>query len=266
MNDIRADEPATTNTDDPIGEGATKGTDETVAVNVSVSGAPKDGVLTAILGQWAAFRMILRGYPLEAFQLSGRIPRFWLVSFLMAALVFGLSAATAVTRTVSAANTAVAGLFSTFGAHRSSYVSLSPGQWIGIVLVGMLFAGAAFILRAATLKWLFAVRRRPQSYSVGANILAVAYSGHLAVYVAAFVLMFVPGAVFGSVVTVVAAALLALLNFAAELLIYVGVNRVTTFEKSVLVPHVLFSALWLVLVAVVYATLFAIFAESLLGS
>jgi hypothetical protein len=265
MTDAQANERAMTSTDDPIPGGATSAAEESMGTIPPVTETPTGGILVALLGQWAAFRMILRGYPLEALELPGRIPRFWMVSFLAAALIFGLSAATTVTRIVSSVSNTVAGIFSPFGGARSSYMSLSVGQWFGIVLVGMIFAGAAFILRATTLRWLFAVRRNPQSYSVGANILAVAYSGHMVVYLAAFVLMFVPGAVFGSVVVVVGGALLALLNFAAELLIYVGVNRVARFEKSVLVPHVLFSAAWLVLVAVVYGILFAMFAESLLG-
>jgi len=265
MTNTQANEPTTASADDPAAGHEAAQSEEPAMVEHAGTGTSTGGILVALMGQLGAFRMILRGYPPQALQLAERIPRFWMVSFFTAALIFGLSAATSVTRAVSAANSAMSDFFSPFGGYRSSYISVNVGQWFGLVLVGFVFACTAFLLRAVTLKWLFAVRRAPQPFSVGANVLAVAYSGNVVVYLAAFILMFLPGAVFGTVVGCLAAVLLGLLNFAAEFVIYIGVNRAVHFEKSTLVPHVLLSAAWVALVALVYAILFGMFAESLLG-
>lgn len=88
--------------------------------------------------------------------------------------------------------------------------------------------------------------------------MATAYVGHIAVYAATFILLLIPGTLFPILVLFAAYFVIALLSLAAELIIYIGINRTVQFRKSPLIPHVLFTAVWLILVIVAWIVMAAL--------
>lgn len=205
---------------------------------------------------------ILRGYPLEALALARRTPLFWVVSFTLAALIAGLFFTTTIARTVFRANYAAMNMAESFGASPGmqgpAYFSIGFGNYVALFLIAFAFSAVVFVLRALTLKWVFSVRGAPQPFSVGAWIMATAYVGHIAVYAATFILLLIPGTLFPILVLFAAYFVIALLSLAAELIIYIGVNRTVQFRKSPLIPHVLFTAVWLILVIVAWIVMAAL--------
>lgn len=205
---------------------------------------------------------ILRGYPLEALALARRTPLFWVVSFALAALIAGLFFTTTIARTVFRANYAAMNMAESFGAspgmQSPNYFSIGFGNYVALFLIAFAFSAVVFVLRALTLKWVFSVRGAPQPFSVGAGIMATAYVGHIAVYAATFILLLIPGTLFPILVLFAAYFVIALLSLAAELIIYIGINRTVQFRKSPLIPHVLFTAVWLILVIVAWIVMAAL--------
>ncbi len=188
---------------------------------------------------------VWRGDPSDAVRWAAR-SRFWWWVFVANAVVGALAWTTvlpAVARTSSMVGRAVLGL--------DGSVSRPHVSWWQLVLVGvagLVVTFAVQVLRVVSVRLTFAVRevRAPAALPVatGAAVLTVAY-------LVAFVLCLVPAT--SPWFFFAAAAVVAVPTLAAEILVFVAMERTVPGPRSLLVPHAALTVAWAVAAAMLTA-------------
>ena len=222
------------------------------------------GVLGAVAALWVSLGSIWKGRSVEAFHLGSSTKNFWVVGFLIYSLILGLLTATMVARSIGSADEFLGSMSSSLiGYNSRGTFGLSAGNWISLLLVGLVLGFIAFVLRALCLKWTFAVRGVPQSLGAASNIITTSYSVQMTVLVAATVLLMIPSAAISGLVLLLVGLVSVPLALITEVLIYIGLNRTARFEKSVLIPHALFTGVWIALTVIAYVIMFSVFLENI---
>lgn len=231
----------------------------------TVTKAPTSGsgIVAALNAQRLALGHIWKGNPVQAFRLATATKHFWLVTFGVYSVLVGLLMASLTARSVSAVDGFVGSITSSLtGYSTSGMIELSFGRWFSIFLTGLVIGFVAFTLRTLCVKWSFAVRGVSQTFGTAGNVVATAYLAQLAVLLVATVLFLVPSMIVTSIVMLVVALIGFPLFLVTEILIYIGINRTARFTKSVLIPHAIFTGLWVVMTVIAYFIMFSLFLES----
>lgn len=230
--------------------------------------APVQGIGAEILGAitalWVSLGSVWKGKSVEAFRLGASTKKFWVVGFLSYSLILGLLTATLVARSVDSADEMLGSMTSSFiGYSTRGTFGLSVGNWISLFITGLILALIAFVLRALCLKWTFSIRGVRQSMGVVGNVITTSYVMQMTVLLAATVLLMIPSAVISGLVLLLVGLVSVPLVLISEVLIYIGINRTARFEKSSLIPHAVFTGVWIALTLTVYAIILTVTLENM---
>lgn len=249
--------------------------DETISISTTVPAAEPNatlaeptpetgvGVLGAVTALWVSLGSIWKGRTVEAFRLGSTTKNFWVVGFLIYSLILGLLTATTASRSIGSADELLGSMSGALTGYSSrGMFSLSAGNWISLLLVGVVMGFIAFLLRALCLKWTFSVRGVPRTMGATSTIITTSYAMQMVVLLGATVLLMVPSAAISGLVLLLIGLVSVPLALISELLIYIGLNRSARFEKSALIPHALFTGVWIALTVIAYAIMFSVFLEN----
>lgn len=227
--------------------------------------APSENPLVTGIGTlWAAIAQTWQGNTVGALRAGTTGRGFALVATLLYAVIGGLMLATVVTRGLggfddmlgSFSSYATGGYYSTKGTFSAKF-----GIWIGSFFLGAILFLITVVARALCVKWVFAVRGASQKFDTVLRLTAVAYAIPMALLLVATVFMMIPSLALSAVIMFVIAVVSLPVGMIPELLIYVGINRTHRFTKSPLIPHVSFSLVWVIILAIAYMIVFSIVAE-----
>lgn len=222
------------------------------------------GVLGAVTALWVSLGSIWKGRTVEAFRLGSTTKNFWVVGFLIYSLILGLLTATTASRSIGSADELLGSMSGALTGYSSrGMFSLSAGNWISLLLVGVVMGFIAFLLRALCLKWTFAVRGVPRTMGAASIIITTSYAMQMAVLLGATVLLMIPSAAISGLVLLLIGLVSVPLALISEVLMYIGLNRSARFEKSALIPHALFTGVWIALTVIAYAIMFSVFLENI---
>lgn len=184
--------------------------------------------------------------------LTGGAHRQWFAMFAAQALLVGLLAVALVERTVSSVRQGIDSLLSAmpFSSSVGTAIDVPAGTVFEIFLVITLIAFATLILRVVTMRWTFSSRGERVPFAGAANILAASSSVLFIPLAASLLCALVPGAL-GALLLALVGLLAAAAAITAEVVVYVGLNRVARFSKSAAVPHATLTVVWFVLSGVV---------------
>lgn len=223
-------------------------------------------VTGGLMNLWTSIILIWKGNTVGALRAANSSKSFPLVAFGFYAVIGGLLLATFLSRGLNGLD-AFAGDMSyylTSGSYSSrGAFSVKVGQWFGAFFLGAILFAVVFVIRSLCLKWTFAVRGASQSFDTSSRLVATAYSIPMALLLVATVFFMIPSLVLSGIVMFVVAVASLPVGMIPEILLYVGLNRTHRFSKSPLIPHVSFTLVWTIIVAIAYALIFAIFAEAI---
>lgn len=207
-----------------------------------------------------------KGDTVGALRTAGNSKGFALVTTAVYSVIGGLLFATMLTRSLGGfddlADSLTSGL--TGGSYSSSGMfSATAGQWITAFILGAVMMGLVFILRALCVKWVFSVRGAGQSFGTSLAIVTGSYSIPMALLLVATLLLMIPSLALSALVMFAITILALPVGMIPEIMIYIGVNRTHRFTKSPLIPHVSFTLVWVIILAIAYLIVGAVFAEAL---
>lgn len=229
--------------------------------------AAKANILVPALGTLAATLIqTWKGDTVGALRTAGNSNGFALVATAVYAVIGGLLSATILTRGLGSVDDLADGLTSGLsgGSYSSSGMfSATAGQWITAFILGAIMMGLVYILRALCVKWVFSVRGAGQSFGTSLSIVAGSYSIPMALLLVATLLFMIPSLALSALVMFAIAILALPVGMIPEIMIYIGINRTHRFTKSPLIPHVSFTLVWVIILAIAYMIVGAFFAEAL---
>lgn len=202
-----------------------------------------------VLGVWHGRTVEALGMAETSAAVTGGPSRYWLSTAGAWAALAGMTVATYLIKsanaTVSALDSVMSGITLGLGTPVADRFHLGFGHWLGVWLLATVIAFACLALRAATVRWTFAVRGASVPFLTGANIVAAAYTLQIPVIALAFLITLVLPAGAGSTILLVLLGLAGWIpGVVAEGLIYIGLNRTVRFTKSPLVPHAVMTLVW----------------------
>lgn len=261
------DQPNLTNT-----ETANAGPPEPSSANTATpppvkASGPPNVIVSALGTMWVSLGHIWKGEPLTALALATLSKSYWLICIGLFSVVTGLFMATSATRFLGSLDdlgTSVStgltdGQFSSRG-----MLNITFGQWMGFFFVGIILGAIVFLARTLCIKWTFASRHSSQSIATSGSIVAVSYLTLIALLFVAVVLLMIPSLTLATLVFVVMAALALPVSMIPEIMLYIGLNRTHHFVKSPLIPHVLFTLVWVIIVAIAFLIFGLILTESMM--
>lgn len=213
-------------------------------------------MLAALSVLWVSLKAVWKGQTVGALRLGAESKKFWITAFLVYSAVIGLLLATLTARSIDGADQMLGAMTgSLFGVSSRGSLGISFGGWLALFFSGAALALVALVLRSLCIKWTFALRGMSKPLTAAGSILATSYVLPLAVLLGAAVLLLVPSALLSGLVFLIFGVLSVPLILVAEILIYVGINRTASFEKSALIPHAVFTGVWIALTLLAYGIL-----------
>lgn len=217
------------------------------------TGAP-GSALSAVFAHPLAFLPVLKNRPLDALRLGHAQGNGWWLQFALLTFVAALNGTVLVGRSgqigmgMLSSVTGLGGLGSYF--YKTPYWMLDAGEGFGLFFLLLLVFAVLHLARVALLHMAFAVGKAGQPFAASGQIVMTAYSGHLWAMGLGTLLFLIPGSGMGSLVLFVGALVLSVLGVGAEILMYLGLNRLHRFAGSPYLPYLGGYAAWLVVVGV----------------
>lgn len=201
---------------------------------------------------WQIIRGILRGTPEQGLELAQNTRHFGMFVAGLMSVISGFTFANLCGRTAAGIDSGINQVMGGLGFGYSSYTNFGFGQWIVVLLVSAICFFCIAMLRPVTIKWAFNIRKQNITFTSALTIASFAYLLAGCVLAIVGVIWLVPsGITFGLGVLIYVLAL-PLTLFISELLIFVSINRMGNFNKSVIIPHALMTGVWMVFVAIVF--------------
>lgn len=221
-----------------------------------VGGAPNN--FTWFSDARTILRLTWAGRSPEALATVGRARNFGWFALLFESLVLGLFFTNVGVMLVNITNGVInskVGSRPSFldydGTGSTEWISIDAGYWFEWFLILAILAAVFFLVRAAFIQ---ATLRSRQVQIRYADALSLAGAARLTPVVVAFVvavLGFIPSPGFAKAVIVVGFLAFLTADLLAELIIYIGINRSGRMQQSPLVPHTLFTGLFLLIIVIV---------------
>lgn len=209
----------------------------------SVVGNGLGTILAAVVQTW-------KGNTVGALRAAAETKHFGWVATGAYAVIGGLLVATMLTRFMGGiddmANYMVYSLSGGYGSSLG-YFSASFSDWFTAFILGIILMGLFFILRALCVKWVFSTRGAAQPFTSSLAIIGGAYAIPMVLVLVAAVLNMIPSVSLMALVSLVTAVLSLPVGLISEIMIYIGINRSHRFTKSPLIPHALFTLIWVVM-------------------
>lgn len=201
---------------------------------------------------WQVIRDILRGAPEQGLELAQNTRHFGMFVAGLISVISGFTFANLSGRTAAGIDSGINQVMGGLGFGSSSYTNFGIGQWIVVLLVSAICFFCIAMLRPVTIKWAFNIRKQNVTFTSALTIASFAYLLAGCVLAIVGVIWLVPsGITFGLGVLIYVLAL-PLTLFISELLIFVSINKMGNFNKSVIIPHALMTGVWMVFVAIVF--------------
>ncbi|RTE49189.1 hypothetical protein [Actinobaculum sp. 352] len=220
---------------------------EPYGVATQNDGASSGGFIAAAAAQWTIFQRIFSGQLLEAFKTVESVRHTWLVTIIGTLVASGLGAGVLAGQSLKFLNS----IF--------SFISrLDAGGFIQtFFLVAIVFAIAMFI-RILAIKFALNLRHVPVSYAAAGRIYGVAVNPLFLLTVLVLILVIIPTPVTIGLGGLLTALFFPMFLFMAEIMIYIGMNRVAPVNRSLLVPHTLMTGVSAVVTMLVCWAVFEI--------
>ncbi len=201
---------------------------------------------------WQIIRGILRGTPEQGLELAQNTRHFGMFVAGLMSVISGFTFANLCGRTAAGIDSGINQVMGGLGFGYSSYTNFGIGQWIVVLLVSAICFFCIAMLRPVTIKWAFNIRQQNITFTSALTIASFAYL--LAGFVLAIVgvIWLVPSGITFGLGLLVYVLALPLTLFISELLIFVSINKMGNFNKSVIIPHALMTGVWMVFVAIVF--------------
>lgn len=223
----------------------------------SVVGNGLGTILAAVVQTW-------KGNTVGALRAAAETKHFGWVSTGAYAVIGGLLVATMLTRFMGGiddmANYMVYSLSGGYGSSRG-YFSASFGDWFTAFILGIILMGLFFILRALCVKWVFSTRGAAQPFTSALSIIGGAYAIPMLLVLVAAILNMIPSVSLMALVSFVTGVLSLPVGLISEIMIYIGINRTHRFTKSPLIPHALFTLVWVVMFFLATALVMSFYGE-----
>lgn len=201
---------------------------------------------------WQVICDILRGAPEKGLELAQNTRHFGMFVAGLMSVISGFTFANLCGRTAAGIDSGINQVMGGLGFGSSSYTNFGIGQWIVVLLVSAICFFCIAMLRPVTIKWAFNIRKQNITFTSALTIASFAYLLAGCVLAIVGVIWLVPsGITFGLGVLIYVLAL-PLTLFISELLIFVSINKMGNFNKSVIIPHALMTGVWVVFVAIVF--------------
>ncbi|MGP5255044.1 hypothetical protein [Glutamicibacter ardleyensis] len=223
-------------------------------------------VLSGLATVWSSVVLLWQGNTVGALRAATQSKSYPLVALALYAVIGGLLLSTFLTRGLNGLDSFAGDMsyYVTGGSYSTSgSFSATIGQWLGAFILGAILFAIVFVVRSLCLKWTFAVRGGSQSFDTTTRIVATAYAIPMVLLLVATVFFMIPSLALSAVVMFIVAIVSLPVGLIPEILLYVGLNRTQSFAKSPLIPHVSFTLVWAIIVAISYGVIFSIFAEAI---
>lgn len=226
------------------------------------AGPPPQGaaIMLGIQELLTVLKLLWRSQIVEALQLAVRSKAFWMVTLLGGAVVAGVTFSIAMGRI---AGTLMSTVSSMLGGG-SVYFGLSFGIWFGTLAITIIMVLITLGLRAVALHATFRIAGKPQPMSTSLATVTTAYSMYLPILAVVFLLILIPGYTWMMLVLLLGAFLGTVAGLAAELILYIGINRAADFERSPLRTYVMMTGVWYIVMMIVFFIVSLITSESTL--
>ncbi|MDO5721744.1 MAG: hypothetical protein Q4P06_04285 [Actinomycetaceae bacterium] len=222
---------------------------------------PAFDIKSEALALWQAVSAIFRSRPVETLKVAENSRWYVYLMALIAPLLSGLLLATLGSRTVGGVVSFGESL--TGGAYKSGY-SLPWGAWFSLLFTAFFVTIVLVALRALFIHFTFMVHGAKQPLMRSFQIVTAACAPMVFALGITWLLTLIPSAGLVVVVLVVAWLVLGWLQFVNEMVIYIGINRAARFQRSPVMIHATFSALWAIIAGVLIATMIVPSAEYLI--
>lgn len=201
---------------------------------------------------WQVILGILRGTPEQGLELAQNTRHFGMFVAGLISVISGFTFANLCGRTAAGIDSGINQVMGGLGFGYSSYTNFGFGQWIVVLLVSAICFFCIAMLRPVTIKWAFNIRQQNITFTSALTVASFAYL--LAGCVAAIVgvIWLVPSGITFGLGLLVYVLALPLTLFISELLIFVSINKMGNFNKSVIIPHALMTGVWMVFVTIVF--------------
>ncbi len=205
------------------------------------------GFIAAAAAQWTIFRRILSGQLLEAFRIAETARHAWLVTVIGTLTALGLTMGVLAGQSLKFLN-------SIFG-----FISkLDAGGFLQTFFLVAISCAIAIFIRILAIKLTLNLRHVPASYMAAGRIYAVAINPLCLLAVLVLILVIIPTPVTIGLGGLLVGLLAPMFLFMAEIMIYVGMNRVAPVDRSLLVPHTLMTGVSAVVTLLVSWAVFEI--------
>ncbi|MDY6054681.1 hypothetical protein [Micrococcus sp.] len=227
---------------------------ETPAAQPAADGAPaaaetrRNGALDALIAYPAAFLTVLKNRPLDALRLGHAQGNGWWLQLLLRNVLAALFLVVLIGRTNG---TFVSSADRLFGFRSSRYWYLPFEYGLQLFLLALVLFFLIDLVRVSTLHLSFLVSKSGVPFSASGQIVATAYSGLACITLVGILALLLPGRGLIGPIVLVGLFLVAVFSLAAELLMYIGVNRRHRFTGSPLIPFVAGFAGWILGVCLV---------------
>lgn len=213
---------------------------------------PTETVGGAFTALWAALVLFFKGKLVDAFNLGETYRHYWHVAVGVFLGLTGLVYFSVAVATVNGANDAFGRVFGS--AFRAAGSPFSAG--LQAFFIGAILAAIFVFARIAGMFFTLKVRGLNVPFGRVATVWAVAATPWIFMLVISAVVGILPSYTTFLLATIISMIGIPMTIFMAELSFYVGLNRIAPVEKSLLVPHTLFTGLALLVSGLATMALF----------
>lgn len=197
---------------------------------------------------WKALQHVLSGAPEKALQIAESSKNFGLIAAGVMSVLFGFAFANQRWRASDAADSALSEVFGGY-----TYFSFNFGTWLVTLITAAICFFIIAMLRPLTIKWVFGLRQRSADFRSILSLSSVSYLLSGAVLAITGILWLIPNGATFALGLIFFALAMPFTMFVAELLIFSTMSQKGNFDKSPIIPHALFTGLWMIFVALTVA-------------
>lgn len=197
---------------------------------------------------WKAFQHVLSGAPEKALEIAESSKNFGLIAAGVMSVLFGFAFANQRWRASDAADSALSEVFGGY-----TYFSFNFGTWLVTLITAAICFFIIAMLRPLTVKWVFGLRQRSADFRSILSLSSVSYLLSGAVLAITGILWLIPNGATFALGLIFFALAMPFTMFVAELLIFSTMSQKGNFDKSPIIPHALFTGLWMIFVALTVA-------------